>query len=149
MINHVNKVWGSEDWLINNSMYCAKFLNLNYGYECSVHYHAIKDETFYILAGQVELYIVDLRTLINPLPFLPLLQDEEPKNYHQMILPKKDSILNKLDKIILNNGDQYRLSPFVAHKFRSSTSGAKILEVSTTHFEEDSYRLTEANRWNK
>ncbi len=49
----VKKVWGSEDWLVNTEKYCSKFLNLEKGYRCSMHYHKNKDETFYILKGKV------------------------------------------------------------------------------------------------
>lgn len=47
------KVWGSEEWLVNTNKYCGKFLNLKKGYQCSMHYHKNKDETFYILKGKV------------------------------------------------------------------------------------------------
>ncbi len=47
----VEKVWGREDWICNNTYYCAKFLRLNPGFECSYHYHPQKDETFHVLEG--------------------------------------------------------------------------------------------------
>ncbi len=47
------KIWGSEEWLVNTDKYCGKFLNLEKGYRCSLHYHKNKDETFYILKGRV------------------------------------------------------------------------------------------------
>jgi quercetin dioxygenase-like cupin family protein len=47
------KVWGSEEWIANTDQYCGKILNLNKGYRCSIHYHKIKDETFYISEGKV------------------------------------------------------------------------------------------------
>ena len=49
----VMKVWGSEEWVVNNDKYCGKILNLNKGYRCSVHYHKNKTETFYVLQGKV------------------------------------------------------------------------------------------------
>ena len=47
------KVWGEELWIANNSLYCGKILRINKGYRCSYHSHPIKDETFYILKGEV------------------------------------------------------------------------------------------------
>ena len=47
----VPKVWGSEEWIVNNDLYCGKILNLNLGWRCSVHYHKKKHETFYLLQG--------------------------------------------------------------------------------------------------
>jgi len=47
-VKHVEKVWGSEDWIVNRE-YCGKVLNLNKGFRCSMHYHKNKDETFYVV----------------------------------------------------------------------------------------------------
>jgi len=138
MINFVKKVWGNEEWLINNNQYCAKYLNLNKGYECSVHYHVLKNETFYIVGGEVELFYINLAVLENKdlFKFLPLNQSEG----------ELTILENRMTKILLLHGEQFRLQPFVAHKFRAHTESAKILEVSTTHYDTDSYRLTQARQ---
>jgi quercetin dioxygenase-like cupin family protein len=47
------KVWGHEEWIVNTPLYCGKFLYLKKGKRCSIHYHKNKDETFYILEGEV------------------------------------------------------------------------------------------------
>jgi mannose-6-phosphate isomerase-like protein (cupin superfamily) len=47
------KVWGSEEWIVNNYAYCGKFLHLKKGKRCSLHYHKNKNETFYVLRGKV------------------------------------------------------------------------------------------------
>ena len=47
------KIWGSEEWIVNTEDYCGKILNLNKGYRCSIHYHNAKDETFYLLREKV------------------------------------------------------------------------------------------------
>src|SRR3989344_3288729 len=52
----VKKAWGSEEWIVNRD-YCGKFLNLNQGYRCSLHYHIEKDETFYVDKGIILLEI--------------------------------------------------------------------------------------------
>ncbi|MDO8515946.1 MAG: PfkB family carbohydrate kinase [bacterium] len=54
-VGTVSKVWGYEKWLENNEKYCAKLLSLNKGYQCSLHYHKIKDETFLVTSGHVRL----------------------------------------------------------------------------------------------
>ena len=53
----VNKDWGREIWLENTDLYCAKILELNPGWQCSLHYHLKKTETFLILDGIVNLEI--------------------------------------------------------------------------------------------
>ena len=49
----IKKVWGREQIICNNPLYCSKILHLSQGYRCSIHHHKIKDETFYILKGKV------------------------------------------------------------------------------------------------
>ena len=52
----VPKVWGKETWIVNRD-YCGKKLMLNKGFRCSMHYHKLKDETFYILSRKILLEI--------------------------------------------------------------------------------------------
>lgn len=147
MINKVKKVWGDEQWLVNNEKYCSKFLNLNQGYTCSLHYHAIKDETFYVLTGTVEITYVDLRELLCvPEPFLA---EEELQEFYSYVQKRKGQILLNTKTVTLNSGEQFRIKPFMAHSFICRSFAVKLLEVSTTHFEEDSYRLTESRKLNR
>lgn len=53
MIEIHEKSWGYEKWLVNSELYCGKILCVNNGKMCSVHYHELKDETFYVLKGDV------------------------------------------------------------------------------------------------
>jgi rfaE bifunctional protein kinase chain/domain len=55
----VSKVWGYEKWLENNEKYCCKILSVNKGYQCSLHYHKNKDETFVVTAGHIRLELGD------------------------------------------------------------------------------------------
>lgn len=119
MINLISKLWGSEEWLVNVNdkfvQYCAKILRLNKGIQCSLHFHAKKDETFYILEGEV-LLEVSKNKMLN-------LEDADIEVYHMKV------------------GDQIRIKPLQPHRFRAYTDKAKILEVSTFHDDKDSYRL--------
>ena len=51
----VPKGWGFEKWIVNNEKYCGKILYLVKDRKCSWHYHKIKDETFYVQSGKIEL----------------------------------------------------------------------------------------------
>ncbi len=51
------KIWGFEQWLENNDKYCCKILKLNKGYQCSLHYHAVKDEMFLVTKGRVRMEV--------------------------------------------------------------------------------------------
>jgi len=53
----VDKIWGREEWLINNELYCAKYLYINPGYQTSFHYHKLKDETFIVMSGFLNLVL--------------------------------------------------------------------------------------------
>ena len=53
-IKIVPKVWGEEQWLVNNEKYCGKKMLIKEGYYCSYHKHKIKEETFYVLDGALE-----------------------------------------------------------------------------------------------
>ena len=48
----VNKGWGSELIWASNDKYCGKLLNFNTGARFSMHFHSIKDETWYVLSGK-------------------------------------------------------------------------------------------------
>lgn len=56
----VPKGWGSELIFANNEKYCGKLLRFNAGSKFSMHYHLIKEETFYLLKGDIRFYHMDL-----------------------------------------------------------------------------------------
>ena len=57
----VEKVWGYELWLANDveNDYCGKILHVNKGHSFSMHFHANKHETFYVLKGSARLNTID------------------------------------------------------------------------------------------
>lgn len=125
----VKKVWGEELWLINNEKYCAKILILNPGFACSQHLHRVKDETFIVLDGLVQL--------------------ERDHDIHQ----GEGGILaaNPFDKTEqLKAGQSRRIRPFKSHRFRAVGSAqAIVLEISTTHDEQDVVRIQESGKVNE
>jgi quercetin dioxygenase-like cupin family protein len=55
------KGWGEEVWIINTDQYCGKLLKFKEGGATfSDHYHIVKDETWYVLEGELELRHYDL-----------------------------------------------------------------------------------------
>ena len=64
MTDKVEKDWGHEIWLSNNEKenYCGKILYIKEGKSTSMHFHAKKHESFYILEGILCIYIVDTVT---------------------------------------------------------------------------------------
>jgi mannose-6-phosphate isomerase-like protein (cupin superfamily) len=47
------KGWGREVWIVNNDRYCGKILEIRKGKRCSLHYHKVKTETFFLRAGHL------------------------------------------------------------------------------------------------
>jgi len=109
----VDKAWGQEIWLVNNERYCAKLLYINAGWQCSLHYHPIKKETFIVVDGGVGLEVMETHG-----------------NSHNLQLIA---------------GETYTLEPKVAHRFWSYTDQpAVVLEISSTHSDDDVVRLEES-----
>lgn len=121
-MNHtiVNKTWGYEIWIENNQLYCGKHLHVIPKKCCSVHYHKLKKETFYIINGELVLEYsssLDVNTWNN----------------------------HKFDKIFLSKGDSFTIEPLVAHRFYcSKNEPCDFVEFSTHHDDKDSYRIIES-----
>lgn len=56
-VNIVPKGWGREIWVANGDLYCGKILEINKGKRCSLHYHKLKTESFYLRAGHLKVTI--------------------------------------------------------------------------------------------
>jgi len=54
-----HKTWGYEVWIANKEEYCGKLLYLRPGQGGSLHYHLLKDETFYLQSGRVAIRLRD------------------------------------------------------------------------------------------
>ncbi|MCD6120090.1 cupin domain-containing protein [bacterium] len=57
-IKYVPKGWGGEYWIHNDELYCGKKLILKAGKRCSLHYHKLKTETFYVQSGKLKMEIM-------------------------------------------------------------------------------------------
>ena len=65
-IQIVKKVWGEELWIVNNSLYCLKQLILHPGFQSSLHWHQVKDETFLIDSGSCRLVLDGISYTLDP-----------------------------------------------------------------------------------
>ena len=105
----VPKGWGEELIIENNEMYCGKLLIFKKGCRFSMHYHLIKDETWYVDKGEVIYRWIDT---------------ESAETIEQKLKP----------------GDVVRQRVGQPHQLIALTDGT-VFEVSTQHFDEDSYRV--------
>jgi quercetin dioxygenase-like cupin family protein len=55
----VEKGWGHELIWATNDLYCGKLLKFNQGAKFSMHFHAKKDETWYVLDGKFLVRYID------------------------------------------------------------------------------------------
>src|SRR5712664_3530650 len=53
----VPKGWGREVWIANSQLYCGKILEIDQGKRCSLHYHRLKTESFYLRSGRLKIRI--------------------------------------------------------------------------------------------
>ena len=113
----VPKGWGEELIIENNEMYCGKLLIFKKGCRFSMHYHLIKDETWYVDKGEFIYRWIDTETA--------------------------ETIEQKLKP-----GDVVRQRVGQPHQIESLTDGT-IFEVSTQHFDEDSYRVWKGDSQNE
>jgi mannose-6-phosphate isomerase-like protein (cupin superfamily) len=58
----VNKQWGYENIITNTDKYCLKILHFNKNHKFSMHFHDIKDETWYVQNGKMIFYYIDTIT---------------------------------------------------------------------------------------
>jgi len=105
----VPKGWGEELIIENNEMYCGKLLIFKEGCRFSMHYHLIKDETWYVNKGEFIYRWIDTESA--------------------------ETIEQKL-KV----GDVVRQRVGQPHQLIALTDG-EVFEVSTQHFDGDSYRV--------
>ena len=109
----IPKGWGKEMIITNNQLYCGKILMFKKGCKFSMHYHLIKDETWFIAEGEFLYRWIDTETAD--------IYEEE-----------------------LKPGDVGRQLPGQPHQLMAHTDGS-IIEVSTEHFDDDSYRVSKGD----
>jgi mannose-6-phosphate isomerase-like protein (cupin superfamily) len=65
LTGYVKKGWGNELIWVTNDKYCGKLLKFNTGAKFSMHFHAIKDETWYVLNGKFVVRSIDTKDATN------------------------------------------------------------------------------------
>ena len=107
----VEKKWGYELWIHNDTDYCGKLLVFTKsGNKFSMHYHMIKDETWYVQKGAFQFDWIDT--------------ENGERCYTQ-----------------IQEGDVIEIKKGLPHQLTALTEEATVFEVSTQHFDEDSYRI--------
>ena len=107
----VEKKWGHELWIHNDSQYCGKLLVFTHsGNKFSMHYHMLKNETWYVQEGAFQFDWIDT--------------ESAERCYTQ-----------------LQKGDVVYIEKGLPHQLTALIDNSIVFEVSTQHFDEDSYRI--------
>lgn len=56
-VRHVAKPWGHETIWAANELYAGKILHIKAGHRLSIQYHEVKDETVYLLSGELKYWV--------------------------------------------------------------------------------------------
>lgn len=107
----VEKGWGNELIWADNEKYCGKFLNFKTGSKFSMHFHAEKDETWYVLSGEFIVHWINTKDATSDSRVLKAgdVWRNEPLFPHQLICEKEGSIIEVSTKD--NCDDNYRVLP--------------------------------------
>jgi len=128
----VPKPWGGEKWLDNRPEYCGKILTIIKNKRLSVHYHKLKTETFYCLSGKVKVKFFD-----DALAYESLIKTE---GWDVNTPQGKTEAVNALETIVLEPDSTFFIPPGRVHQIIGLVD-SKIIEVSTEHFDSDSFRF--------
>ena len=102
----IEKPWGHEEVWAETDKYLGKILVILPGQKLSRQYHVLKEETFRVLEGNMNLEIGGM----NPEDTIQVLQ--------------------------MKPGDTYHCPPGLVHRMCASTEGCSVLEVSTAHIDD-------------
>jgi len=114
----VEKQWGREEWLCNNSLYCGKLLYVNKDKHCSMHCHKLKTEDLYVLSGSIKL-----------------------EHQYAVFRDGKIEKMGKIKEAVLNKGESVHIAPCLLHRFTALEENTVLVETSTQHFDSDSHRV--------
>ena len=107
----VEKGWGHEVIWATNDKYCGKLLKFNQGAKFSMHFHAHKDETWYVLNGKFEVKYIQTKdaSMRNVILNEGDVWRNEPLEPHQVICLEEGTIIEVSTPDSVE--DNYRVLP--------------------------------------
>jgi mannose-6-phosphate isomerase-like protein (cupin superfamily) len=107
------KGWGREIWIANNSLYCGKILEIRRGRRCSLHYHVLKNESFFLRTGRLR---VRVKWTVH------------------------GARAQAVEEFEMSAGQCLDVPAGLIHQMEA-LEDAELLEFSTQHFDSDSHRV--------
>lgn len=107
----VEKGWGHEYIFATNDKYCGKLLKFNQNSKFSMHFHAEKDETWFVLSGK---FLVNYINTLNAQHKQIILNEgdtwrNEPLEPHQIVCLEEGTIIEVSTPDSVE--DNYRVLP--------------------------------------
>jgi mannose-6-phosphate isomerase-like protein (cupin superfamily) len=115
----VEKGWGNEFIFATNDRYCGKIMKFNTGARFSMHFHAEKDETWYVLDGRFEVIWINTKDASKDSRILNAGDTwrNEPLFPHQLICIEEGNIIEVSTPDSVE--DNYRVFPGDSQKNNS------------------------------
>lgn len=131
-ITTVPKPWGHETIWARTDRYVGKILHIRAGHALSVQYHEVKDETVYLLRGEMRYWVGESggdrpAATGGAAQARPLATGETPAAGKQPIPAMTD--------VHLRVGDAYRITPHTIH-YMEAVTDCEVLEVSTPEIDD-------------
>jgi mannose-6-phosphate isomerase-like protein (cupin superfamily) len=107
----VEKGWGHELIWTTNDSYCGKLLKFNKDAKFSMHFHAQKDESWYVLSGRFEVKYIQTKDASVRSEILETgsVWRNEPLEPHQLICLEEGTIIEVSTPDSVE--DNYRVMP--------------------------------------
>jgi mannose-6-phosphate isomerase-like protein (cupin superfamily) len=130
-VTTVPKPWGHETIWARTDRYVGKILHIKAGYALSVQYHNRKDETVYLLSGELKYWVATgsgQRTAGSGPSGLRTAGTGETPAAGRSPIPD-------LTDVRLKVGDAFRLTPGTIH-YMEAVTDCDVLEVSTPELDD-------------
>lgn len=111
---YIQKPWGYELIIHNDELYCGKILFIRAGFCISLQHHKRKTETFFLQSGSLKCKFSDPESFVSP-------EDTE--------------------IVLMEPGDVKEIPVGYIHQVLAMEDST-IIEFSTQHFDDDTYRLS-------
>lgn len=133
-ITTVPKPWGHETIWAKTDQYVGKILHIKAGHALSVQYHKRKDETVYLLSGELKYWVASSgsgqRATGSGLPSPNL----RTAGTGETPVAARSPIPDMTD-VRLRVGDAFRLTPGTIH-YMEAVTDCDVLEVSTPELDD-------------
>jgi quercetin dioxygenase-like cupin family protein len=144
-VKFVPKGWGFEKWVDNRPEYCGKLLFFVKGKRCSLHYHKLKTETFYIHSGKLlVLWSDNVKELEELFARVPEAENTLYRRQTEAGIIKSIGPEELCERTVLEQGDTFFVPTGRVHQM-IALEDTELFEFSTQHFDSDSHRIVKGD----